>query len=125
MGSIIDYIACPNCKTEAYSDFYYKTGEEYINCNNCGYHRSAIIVNRDKPLNKLTENDWSIKELKNPYGSYRYRMAGESATTCGSLTDEDDRKSFEISIHKYPMDLYEFIQISRYINGEIIVENLK
>ena len=57
MGSVIDHIECPNCKQEAYSDFYYKTGEEYVNCNNCGYHRSATIVNRDKKLSELTEED--------------------------------------------------------------------
>ena len=60
MGSVIDYIECPNCKQEAYSDFYYKTGEEYINCRSCGYHRSATIVNRDKKLSELTEEDWEI-----------------------------------------------------------------
>ena len=43
MGSVIDYIECPNCKHEAYSDFYYKTGEEYVNCQNCGYHYSATF----------------------------------------------------------------------------------
>ena len=47
MGSVIDYIECPNCKAEAYSDFYYKTGEEYINCNNCGYHYSATYKRDD------------------------------------------------------------------------------
>ena len=55
MGSVIDYIECPNCKCEAYDDFYYKTGEQYINCNNCGYHYSATIINRDKNLNELTD----------------------------------------------------------------------
>jgi len=53
MGSVIDYIECPNCEQEAYSDFYYKTGEEYVNCMNCGYHHSATIKNRDKKLNEL------------------------------------------------------------------------
>ena len=35
MGSVIDYIECPNCKGEdaAVSDYYYKTGEEYIFCH--------------------------------------------------------------------------------------------
>jgi hypothetical protein len=25
MGSVLDYIECPNCKLEAMDDFYYKT----------------------------------------------------------------------------------------------------
>ena len=48
MGSVLDYIECPNCGQEAFSDFYYKTGEEYVNCGNCGYHYSATIKDRTK-----------------------------------------------------------------------------
>jgi len=90
MGSVIDYIECPNCKQEAYSDFYYKTGEEYVNCNNCGYHRSATIVNRDKKLSELTEEDWEIKELKKPYGAFRIKYYDALGYECGSLETEDD-----------------------------------
>ena len=43
MGIVIDYIDCPNCGNEAFSDFYYKTGEEYVNCNHCGYRRTAEL----------------------------------------------------------------------------------
>ena len=43
MGSVIDYIECPNCKQEAFSDFYYKTGEDYINCGSCGYHYAQTL----------------------------------------------------------------------------------
>ena len=39
-------------------------GEEYVSCNNCGYHKSIIIVNRDKKLSELTQEDWKIDELK-------------------------------------------------------------
>ncbi len=73
MGSVLDYIACPNCKTEAFVDYYYKTGEEYINCANCGYHKSVTIINRDKRLDELVDSDWEVKELKNPYGAYRFK----------------------------------------------------
>ena len=43
MGSVIDYIECPHCGQEAYIDFYYKTGEEYINCNKCGYQENIFV----------------------------------------------------------------------------------
>ena len=101
MGSIIDYIECPNCKKEASDDLYYKTGEEYINCGNCGYHYSATIVNRDKKLNELTDSDWKIIELKSPFGAYRIKTYNSVATECGSL---------------------EFCSVSRFINGEIVDE---
>ena len=73
MGSVIDYIECPHCGQDAYSDFYYKTGEEYVNCMNCGYQYSATIKDRTKRLDELDEDDFEIKELKNPYGAYKIK----------------------------------------------------
>ena len=63
MGSVLDFIECPNCKHEASDDFYYKTGEEYIFCQNCGYHRSATIINRDKALNELSIVTGKLKRI--------------------------------------------------------------
>ena len=124
MGSVIDYIECPNCKTEADSGFYYKTGEEYINCNNCGYHYSATIKNRDKKLTELTEDDWEINELKNPYGAFRYKMAGEIGTTCGSLATTEDADKFRVEMKLEYQDHVEFAQISRLVGDEIVVEDV-
>lgn len=124
MGSVIDYIECTNCKTDAYSDFYYKTGEEYINCNNCGYHYSATIKNRDKKLTELTEDDWEIDELKDPYGAFRYKMAGEIGTTCGSLTTAEDADKFRVEMKLEYQDQVEFAQISRLVGDEIVVEDV-
>ena len=120
MGSVIDYIACPNCGCEAYDDFYYKTGEEYINCNNCGYHRSATIKNRDKRLDELTDDDWEIVELKNPYGSYRLKHYDSVATQCGSLESEDELN--ELKQHVSTLEGIELFGISRFVDGEIKVE---
>ena len=124
MGSVIDYIECPNCKTEAYSDFYYKTGEEYINCNNCGYHYSATIKDRNKKLSELTEIDWEITELKNPYGAFRYKMAGDVGTVCGSLATAEDADKFRVEMKLEYQDHVEFAQISKLVEGEIVVEDL-
>jgi hypothetical protein len=124
MGSVIDYIECPNCKTEAYSDYYYKTGEEYIVCNNCGYHRSTTIKNRDKLLTELVESDWEVSECKEPYGAFRYKMAGEVATTCGTLVTEKDASDFEVEMRLAYKDHVEFAQISRFVNGEIVVQDI-
>lgn len=124
MASVIDYIECPNCKTEAYSDFYYKTGEEYINCNNCGYHYSATIKNRNKKLNELTESDWDVVELKNPYGSFRYKMAGDISTCCGALSTAEDADQFRAEMKLEYQNHVEFAQISRLVDGEILVEDV-
>ena len=122
MGSVIDYIECPNCKHEASDDFYYKTGEEYINCGNCGYHRSATIINRDKNLNELTESDWNIEELKNPFGSYRLKVYHSVATQCGSLENETQynelKKNIEADVE------IEYCSVSRFIDNKIVEELL-
>jgi len=120
MGSVIDYIECPNCKTEAYSDFYYKTGEEYVNCNNCGYHYSATIINRDKHLNELTEDDWEINELKDPYGAYRIKFYDSEGFACGSLEGEGHFNGFKLQCEKD--DTIEYCTVSRFVDGEIKVE---
>lgn len=119
MGSVIDYIECPNCKHEAYDDFYYKTGEEYVNCQNCGYHYSSTIINRDKLLTELTDEDWEIKELKNPYGAYRIKVYESDVMECGSLSSEEQFVELLANIRE--MDTIELFTISRFVDGEIKV----
>lgn len=120
MGSVIDNIECSNCKHEAFSDFYYKTGEEYINCNNCGYHASATIINRDKKLNELTDDDWKIVELKNPYGAYRISGYDSKGFACGSLENEEQANELKAKCEQD--DTIEYLQISRFVDDEIKVE---
>ena len=122
MGSVIDYISCPNCETEAFSDYYYKTGEEYTNCANCGYHKSITIINRDKRLNELVESDWEVKELKNPYGAYRFKYYDSVSTQCGSLESVDEFN--ELRQHVEKLDGIEYFSISRLVDGEIVVTNI-
>ena len=122
MGSVIDYIECPNCGTEAFSDFYYKTGEEYINCNNCGYHKSATIINREKALNELTDEDWKVHELKNPYGAYKIHIIGDIGTTCGSVETEEAFEDVKKAVAE--MENVEYFCISRFIDSEIKVDYL-
>jgi hypothetical protein len=122
MGSVIDNIECPNCKQEAFSDFYYKSGDEYINCDNCGYHYSATIINRDKKLNELTDDDWEIKELKNPYGSYRISCYDSIGFSCGALENEEQANELKAICEQD--DTIEYLQISRFVDDEIKVEML-
>ena len=120
MGSVLDYIECPNCKSEAMCDFYYKTGEEYTNCGNCGYHRSAVIRNRDKRLDLLTDNDWKITELKKPYGAYRLKTYNSVATQCGTLPNKKAYDQLKENI-KDDVEI-EFCAVSRYIRGKHVTE---
>jgi uncharacterized ferredoxin-like protein len=93
-------------------------------CNNCGYHYSATIKNRNKKLSELTETDWEITELKNPYGAFRYKMAGDVATSCGSLATAEDANKFRIEMKLEYQSHVEFAQISRLVDGDIVVEDV-
>ena len=122
MGSVIDYVECVNCKSEAMSDYYYKTGEEYMNCGSCGYHFSATIINREKRLDLLDESDWEIKELKKPYGAYRIKTHQSIATQCGSLSNKKEYNQL-IKAIKDDVDV-EFCSISRFTKGKIVEETI-
>ena len=120
MGSVIDYIECPHCGTEAYCDFYYKTGEEYVNCNNCGYHHSATIINREKNLDELTDDDWKIVELKNPYGAYRIKTYEGVGYVCGSLKNK--KQLTELKKKLEGDSNIETFTVSRFVDGQIVNE---
>lgn len=125
MGSVIDYIECPNCKVEAFSDFYYKSGEEYINCNNCGYYYSATIKSRDKAYSELTDEDWNIQECISPFGAYRLKYKNEIGTTCGSLRNEAEWNELVKNVKED--DQYsqvEYFQLSQFIEGQIVTQHI-
>lgn len=133
MGSVIDYIECPNCKQEAFSDFYYKTGEEYINCSNCGYHHSVTYKRNDEGqfVTKDGTDNYSFdnlilehNELKNPYCAYRIKYHDSNGTQSGSMADESEYLEFV----KYVADndsIIESASISSFVEGNIITETLK
>jgi len=120
MASVMDVMECPNCGREASIDYYYKTGEEYINCGNCGYHFSATIVNRDKLLTELTDDDWKVEEVKNPWGAYRLKQYNSVVYQCGSLENEEQYTEFRNMVNQD--DDIEFWSVSRLVDGEIVVE---
>jgi Zn ribbon nucleic-acid-binding protein len=122
MGSVIDQIECPNCREEATLDFYYKTGEEYVICGNCGYHRASWI-DRSSDYEDVSEPKWVHEELKNPYGVYRLKNKGEIATCVGSLENEEHWNNFSIEVMKEP-DNIESFTLKRFINGEFIETKL-
>lgn len=93
MGSVIDYIECPRCKQEnCIDDFYYKSGEEYINCPDCGYHR-VFHYKRDENGKFLKKDEAKEIHIENPYGAYRVETTLGGAT-CGTLETDDDYQKF-------------------------------
>jgi Zn ribbon nucleic-acid-binding protein len=131
MGSVIDHIECPHCEHEAFSDFYYKTGEEYINCQNCGYHYSAQWQRDDngKLITKDGTEDYSFdncimetNELKDPYGAFRIKHYNSEAFECGSLGSEGHYNGFKQTVLK--TETVEYCSVSRFVDGEIKVEHV-
>lgn len=124
MGSVINCIECPNCSHEAYDDFYYKTGEEYIFCQNCGYVHSTIIKveSSSKTLDELTEDDWETYEVAHPYAAYQISGYGKVGYQVGSFATEEDflsaKKQVEIDT------TVETFSISRFVDGKIVVETI-
>jgi hypothetical protein len=133
MGSVVDYFDCPNCGNEAVDDFYYSTGEQYINCISCGYHESHSYK-RDDDGNFITKDgtkDYSVnnltmevKEYKNPYGAYRIN-AYDSVSMCGTIRDDKDYDEFISHIKSLKDEDIESCTISRLVDGKIIIETLK
>jgi hypothetical protein len=129
MGSVVDYIDCPHCGEEAWSDFYYKTGEEYVRCNHCGYYRDAALKRDDggqlitKDGSDRIEFDNLIMEYNectNPYGAYRYKFNGNIGTTCGTLINEQSALDFEDMVFSHTEPKITFATISRLVDGEIV-----
>lgn len=119
MGSVIDNIECPNCKNEdTYNEFWYKTGEESIFCSKCGYSKKAFIKNRDKKLDELTDEDWDIAEVSNPYGAFKICNKDSPCWMCGTLETEEQLIELKSNIEEQNIDIKEFI-VSRFIDGEI------
>jgi len=98
MGSVIDYIECPHCGTEAHSDFYYKTGEEFINCNNCGFYRYIELHPDVADITNLPGRLCGTLETKQQYDDLYERVK-----------DDTD---------------VEFVSVSRLVNGSIEEEML-
>ena len=67
MGSVIDYNKdCPRCKQEnCIYEFWYKTGEEFFHCPDCGYHREFRYKRGEDgmPLRKDENKDFDFDNL--------------------------------------------------------------
>ena len=119
MGSVIDYIECPNCKLDALTDFYYRTGEEYTFCSNCGYYKTITIKDKRKKLSELEEEDFVLEEIINPFGAYKIKGKDSIASQIGVLESEDHLVNFINFVNKNNNEI-ELATYSRLIDGEVL-----
>jgi hypothetical protein len=136
MGSVMGQIECPRCKSEeCFEDYYYKTGEEYISCPDCGYHHSSFIKRDEEgKMIKIDESkelavDNVVREeilLEEPFGAYLTRYEGGSGSG-GAILTEDDYNTFVsdiVSLTNQPDHKMELVTISRFVDGEIKKETI-
>lgn len=119
---MVMYIECPNCKEEAFLDYYYKTGEEYMICDHCGYTYTKILKNRDKLLYELVQDDWEKTILDNPYGCAKIKYIDTALYKVIPLKSIDDFLKLKSEVLK--IDGIEKLILSRFVNGKIKVENI-
>lgn len=125
------HIECPRCKSEeCFEDYYYKSGEIYISCPDCGYHYSSSIKRDDEgKMIKLDESrelavDNVVREetlLEEPFGAYLIRYE-EGMGSGGTLRTEDDYHLFVsdiVSLTNQSEHKMELVTISRFVDGEI------
>jgi len=133
MGSVIDYIECPNCKQEAYNDYYYKTGEEITQCTSCGFIHS-MFYKRDDEGKLVKKNDklgYEFENLimeehiiENPYGSYRVNFVNVPSRQVGTFESEEQANQFVKDLEEDKEHTVESVELSRFINGKIITKEL-
>lgn len=134
MGSVIDYMDCPNCHSEEtfMTDFYYKTGEEFALCTECGCTHShfikrdndgvPVLQNPDKP-NSFDNIVYETSEAHSPFGAYSLRYKNMKAGQIGTLLNMNEYNTFK-SYCSFNKDTIEKAIVSRLIKGTIVKETL-
>lgn len=130
MGSVSSYGVCPNCgNNEMYEECWYKTGEEFMSCNQCGYHFEAFFRRDEKGCLVLKDDTkgingdnlfMDVKKIDKPFGAYRIQFK-EKGAQCGTLETEQHYAEFLTTIEAYTTTDNEpeidFVQVNRYVDG--------
>jgi len=139
MGSVQDYIECLVCKEDLFSDFYYKTGEEYLFCEHCGYSYSArykrdeygVFVTKDGTENFSFSNlILETDENHNPYGAYKIKFKsdnnnqfGGGAIEVGALENVDEWNDIFLEVMRNKHEIEEF-NLNRFVDGCLIKKKI-
>lgn len=133
MGSVLDTIECPVCSSEASSDYYYKTGEEYIFCSHCGYKREmrferdedGSVCTKDGTDNRHIDNlVWVDIEVK-PKACFHLKHKDSIGTAMGCLENDEDIDNFRREVAN-SSDSIEYAAISSYDSSSetIVLEKI-
>lgn len=115
MEPVTDYLECPNCGHESYQEFRPHTGEEFIMCPHCGYHREFSIVNISEQGTEGWFPQFDLKEFGG-IGAYKVRHKGAIGHEVGSFTEPASRDEF-IRLIDENREKVEHAQYSMLIDG--------
>ena len=124
MGSVSDYIKCPNCgQPNCHSELYIKSNEYNIQCSDCGYYKSVTIKeeSRKKRFDEMTKDDWETIEISNPFGAIRGKEKQNKFHFGGTISTKEHYKNV---LKNFKENTYDELTISRYINGKIVVTDI-
>jgi len=79
----------------------------------------AVNALEDRSTN---ECQWDLQECINPFGAYRLKYEGSVSTQCGSLRNEAEWNEFKKEV--VADDQVEYFQLSRFVEGQIVVEHV-
>lgn len=132
MGSVLNYIECPNCKSEnCFDDYYYNSGEYYISCFDCGYTSQGFYkrdengeyIKKDVTKEATFDNHiWEEVEIKNPFGAYKLQSKDSTGYICGSLENEEQYNTLKEGV--LSDETVVSCEVSRFVNGKIEKENI-
>ena len=93
MGSVIDNTACPRCGGDAFSEYYYNSGEEEITCMHCGYQyegrykrdENRKLVTKDGTNDYKFENLIWTEKVVQPFACYHIKSKNPFLNKCNKI----------------------------------------
>ena len=132
MGRVISNIDCPTCgSANCVEDLYYKTGEMYSSCPECGFYHNVFykrdengtLIKKDENLGFEFDNLIMVEEKQEKtYSVYRLKFTESVATEIGHIENEGECERFinEITSISKNDDTIELCELSRFVDGKIV-----
>ena len=100
---------CPYCKTTPLThNDKFPTGEQFTNCNKCGYYYSKTLINEQ----------WDTVSIEKPYGAFKIKTDDMLGTQCGSIMDENEFNEIKHNVEN--QDDVTHFSVTRFVDGQIV-----
>jgi predicted nucleotidyltransferase len=97
MGSVQEYVKCPDCSGVTFVDYYWKSGEEYSRCQRCGVSESHTLKrDEDKTVMKDAEGKFMYDHKRSEgFGIYGIFDANSGVGQVGTFGDRITDETIE------------------------------